>query len=79
MTMHMKPESPAELLRIADGCMRSLQPAQRTTFHRDGWLYRVRWDYPGVLMVFRALDGVLVARSLAGRPTVPAKASGRRV
>lgn len=71
----MPPEfiTPAELLRLADAHLRSLQPAQRAHFHHWGRAYRVRWDYPGRVLVFDAASGVLVARSQPGRPTQPAK------
>lgn len=70
----MWPEiAPAELLRLADAHLRSLQPAQRASFHHWGRLYRARFDYPGLVLVFDGASGALLARSRPGRPTTPAK------
>lgn len=63
---------PAELLRLADAHLRSLQPAMRASFHHDGRLYRARFDYPGRVLVFDGCTGELLARSQPGRPTEPA-------
>ena len=63
---------PAELLRVADRIMRSLQPAMQARFHYEGWLCVVRWDYPGILSVIDRATGHLLARSRRGQPTKPA-------
>ena len=64
---------PAVLLRLADAHLRSLQPAQRAHFRHWGHGYRVQWVYPGRVLVFDDTTGALLARSLPGRPTRPAK------
>lgn len=68
---------PAELLRLADAHLRSLQPARQTSFHHRGRLFRARFDYPGLVLVFDGATGALHAKSLPGRPTKPAKLGGR--
>jgi hypothetical protein len=74
----MRPDhpAPAELLRLADAHLRSLQPAQRAQFRHGGRPYRVRFDYPGFVLVFDGVSGLLLARSLAGQPTTLATAQG---
>ncbi len=73
----MRPEfPPAELLRLADAHLRSLQPAQRAQFYHWGYHYRVRWEYPGRVLVFDGSSGALLARSLPGQPTKPATLRG---
>lgn len=57
------------LLRIADAVMREAQPAHSATFHVFSTAYRVRWEYPGRLVVSHRNDGAIVARSKWGRPT----------
>lgn len=71
----MRPEyiTPAVLLRMADAHLRSLQPAMKAHFHHWGWPYRVRFEYPGRVLVFDGATGALLARSQPGRPTKPAK------
>lgn len=70
--------APADLLRQADAHLRSLQPAMQTRFYFRDSLYRVRFEYPGRVLVFDAASGAMVARSLPGRPTKPAKLRGVR-
>ncbi len=74
----MRPQTtPGELLRLAGAHLRSLQPAMKTHFSLGGWPYRVRFDYPGCVLVSDGVSGELLARSRPGRPTTPA--SVRRV
>ena len=70
--MHSPDQDPAALLQQAHRVLIALQPAMSATFHSAGVPYRVRFDYPGVVSVHRRNSGELVARSRAGRPTVPA-------
>ena len=63
------PSSPEALLQAADRIMKSLQPAIQASFHCDGWSFRARWDYPGILSVYDRHTGVLLARSRRGQPT----------
>ena len=76
----MRPDfpAPAELLRLADAHLRSLQPAMKTHFHHGGWPYRVRFDYPGCVLVCDGASGALLARSRPGRPTTPASVRRQR-
>lgn len=62
-------EDPAALLRQADAVLRSVQPRLMAHFYRNGWDYLARWDYPGVVRVFRRWDGTLIAQSRRGWPT----------
>ena len=71
----MRPETrftPAELLRGADRIMRMAQPALQASFYLDGWRFRAKWEYPGVLSVWSVASGALLARSRPGHPTKPA-------
>lgn len=70
--------APAELLRLADAHLRSLQPAMKTHFSHFGRPYRVRFDYPGFVLVFDGASGALLARSRPGRPTTLASVKRQR-
>lgn len=63
--------APAELLRQADAVMRQAQPGQSASFHRDGVAYRVRWVYPGRLVVSLRNEGIVIVQSRPGQPTKP--------
>lgn len=61
--------TPADLLRQADSVLRSAAPTWTASFHADGFAYRARFAYPGILSVFTRNTGELVARSRPGQPT----------
>jgi len=65
--------SPAELLRQADAVLRQVLPATTATFHVEGWGFRVRWVYPGRVVVSLRNEGVVIVQSRPGQPTKPAK------
>lgn len=46
-------------------------PAWSTHFSREGWSYRARFDYPGVVSVYDRNTGELLVRSRPGHPTKP--------
>lgn len=62
---------PAELLRHADAVMRQAQPGQSASFRREGVAYRVRWVYPGRLVVSLRNEGIVIVQSRLGHPTKP--------
>ncbi|MBX3601183.1 MAG: hypothetical protein KF863_11195 [Rubrivivax sp.] len=61
----------ATLLQLADAVLRSAAPAWTTTFHHYGTAYRVRFEYPGRVLVYVRATGEPVARSRLGQPTKP--------
>lgn len=63
--------APADLLRQADAVMRQAQPGQTASFHRHGVAYRVRWVYPGRLVVSLRNEGIVIVQSRLGHPTKP--------
>ena len=64
------PFNPAELLRQADAVLRSRQPTSSADFYAcDGYAFRARFDYPGVVSVYDHNTGDLLACSRPGKPT----------
>lgn len=61
------------LLRQADAVLRQVQPKTTAAFQADGWSFRVRWVYPGPVVVSLRNEGVVIVQSRSGQPTKPAK------
>jgi hypothetical protein len=74
-TYYSGPEAAAdELLQAAAMVLQMSMPTWRQTFYCAGRRYRARWDWPGVVTVMRFHTGEVMAQSVPGRPTTPAKA-----
>lgn len=65
--------TPAALLATGYAVIRQVWPTTTASFALDGNRYRARFELPGRLVVSRWHDGVTLARSKPGRPTVPEK------
>lgn len=65
--------SAAELLRQGDALLKQVLPATTTTFHAHGWAFRVRWVYPGRVVVSLRNEGTVIVQSRPGQPTKPAE------
>jgi hypothetical protein len=60
--------APAALLQAAARVLEARRPQAQASFHLDGFRYRARFDWPGVVSVFNDADGMPLARSKPGRP-----------
>jgi hypothetical protein len=64
--------TPSTLLKAAAQALEPRQPQWKALFYCDGFSYLARFDWPGVVRVFKAVTGEQMAQSEPGRPLVPA-------